>query len=80
MKAKMSKVDVARCIQDFLDGTGGPWDWDEFICVPLRDPALEAVRRQCASLPGRFPPTESGWYCSEEGMLELNRLLAALRT
>jgi hypothetical protein len=46
-----SAGDVAGFIRDFLEGTGGTWDWDEFECVPITDPELERIRQQ-ATTPG----------------------------
>lgn len=42
--------EVVGFLQDFLDGTGGNWDWDDFTCVPISDPSLEAVRQQASRL------------------------------
>ncbi len=75
----MSSEEVERSIRAFLDGSGEPWDWDDFISVPLRDSTLDAVRVECARLPERFPPTAPGCYCSDAGMLELRRLMETLR-
>ena len=75
----MTPEEVARCIKDFLDGSGGEWDWDDFVSVPLDDVSLEAIRSRCAALPDRHPPTEAGHYCSAAGLAELRRLLASLR-
>lgn len=36
---------IADCIRGFLDGTCGPYDWDDFVSVPLKDVQLEAIRR-----------------------------------
>jgi hypothetical protein len=38
--------DVIGFINDLIDGTGGPWDWDEFECVPITDPELDAIRQR----------------------------------
>ena len=38
--------DVAGFLRDFVDGTGGKWDWDEFECLPISDPRLDAIRRR----------------------------------
>ncbi|HLY90014.1 MAG TPA: hypothetical protein VKQ27_13615 [Acetobacteraceae bacterium] len=40
--------DVAGFIADMIDGSGGEWDWDEFECVPITDPALDAIRLRAA--------------------------------
>ncbi len=75
----LSKADVARVIVNFLEGTGGPWDWDDFISIPLHDPSLEAVRLLAARLPDVYPPSEAGHYCSEPGLAELRQLAEDLR-
>jgi len=41
--------EVAGFISDFIDGSGGEWDWDEFECVPITDPALDAIRLRACS-------------------------------
>ena len=38
--------DVIGFMSDLIDGTGGTWDWDEFECVPITDPKLDAIRRR----------------------------------
>lgn len=43
--------DVESYLRDFLDGTGGDWDWDDFTSIPITDPALEGVREEAASVP-----------------------------
>ncbi|AYV45768.1 hypothetical protein CFHF_11870 [Caulobacter flavus] len=39
---------VAAILRDFLEGTGGPNDWDDFESVPITDPKLEDIRRRAA--------------------------------
>ena len=36
--------EVALYIREFLDGSGGDWDWDDFTSVPISDPWLDAIR------------------------------------
>ena len=38
--------EVAGYLRDFLDGTGGEWDWDDFTSVPITAPELEAIRTE----------------------------------
>jgi len=74
----MTRDEVAICIRRFLDGTGGNWDWDDFISIKLDDPRLDRVRRTCGELPDRYPPTVRGHYCSDEGLGVLRDLLKQL--
>lgn len=62
-----TRDEVASYLRNFVDGGGGQWDWDDFISIPIEDPALEGIRMRAASLD--LPPTE-------EGMAVLRGLLA----
>jgi len=46
-KAKRTRESVCRTIEQFVDGGGGPWHWDDFISVPDADPHLEEIRCRC---------------------------------
>ena len=45
-----SRKYAVEAIQNFLDGTGGAYDWDDFISLPLGYPDLEEVQRFCNEL------------------------------
>lgn len=51
-------AEVAGFIRDFLDGTGGDWDWDDFTSVPIADAELESLRREADKI--ALPLTEQG--------------------
>ena len=76
---ELTRGEVADLITAFLAGSGGRWDWDDFISVPMKDIKLERVRLAAASMPERFPPSEPGWYCNDEGLKQLRQLAEALR-
>jgi hypothetical protein len=46
-----SADEVAGFLRDFLDNSGGQWDWDKFESVPITDPELEQIRLR-ATMPG----------------------------
>lgn len=74
-----SRKYAIETIQNFLDGTGGAWDWDDFISLSLGYPDLEQVQRFCNELSETHPPAKKGGgYCSEEGFSKLRALLADL--
>jgi hypothetical protein len=69
MNDHLSHEDVARILQNFLDGTGADWDWDDFISATrFEDSQLEQIRVRCALLDQEFPPTIRGCYCNEQGL------------
>src|SRR5690349_18513663 len=43
-------AEVADIIDRHVQGTEGPWDWDDFTSVPIRDDRLDAIRLQCLEL------------------------------
>jgi hypothetical protein len=77
---RLSRDEVSRIIAQFLDGSGGHWDWDDFISVPLDDPELERIRKYCGDLPDVFPPERPGAYCSERGLGQLRELADSLKS
>ncbi|CAH0353611.1 hypothetical protein SPH9361_02507 [Sphingobium sp. CECT 9361] len=41
---------VFETIGAFLSGSGGKWDWDDFISCSLMNPELDKIRRQAAAI------------------------------
>jgi hypothetical protein len=65
---KMTREQVAKTIEDFVNGTSGKWDWDDFISIRLQDAELDAIRKKCVSVRDEFPPSDKSailqrcWY------------------
>jgi hypothetical protein len=70
---------LARTIERFVDGTAGPYEWDDVVRLPFEDPELDAIRQEAEAVDTRFPPTQPGEYCSDEGASYLRVLVARLR-
>jgi len=70
----LTKTDVQLVIRKFLDGAGGPWDWDDFISLRIADPELEMIRRLAGELPDLYPPVLGVGYCNDEGLEVLRRI------
>jgi hypothetical protein len=69
--------EVADIIEKFLDGTGGRWDWDNFISVRIDDPELDAIRRTCCAVQHEDP--DPGRYCGPTGIETMRALITSLR-
>lgn len=50
---RRSPDEVARYLRDFLNGTGGPCDWDDFTSIPVADPRLDDLRERASMLDPR---------------------------
>jgi hypothetical protein len=69
---------VVQSIRDFLDGTGGDWDWGDFISLRLDYADLDEVRKFCLGLPYDYPPQNKVEYCSEQGIEALRQKFSEL--
>jgi hypothetical protein len=79
-KSKLSKLEVAQILQDFLDGTGKPNTWDGFtLGMSFEDDYLDRIRTRCARLSGEFPPAVSSEYCGEQGREVIRNYIRELR-
>jgi hypothetical protein len=79
MSAKLGAEEVIREIQKFLNGTGGAYDWDDFLTFPIYDQRLDAIRIECAELRDKFPPGSCRQYCGDEGLTRLQEIVEQLR-
>ena len=76
----LEKLEVAQILEDFLEGTGGPWAWDDFLSVTaVADERLEQIQRHCNLLSEEFPPEKPGEYCSAQGREIIRRYIEELR-
>jgi hypothetical protein len=79
VKRKATKEEVAKSIEYFVNGAGGPWDWDDFISCRIADEELEAIRIKCLRTQLEYPSGAIGW-CNEEGIEALRELAKQRRS
>ena len=76
----LGKLDVAQILENFLEGTGGGWDWDDFISVgKVADERLKQIQRHVNLLSHEFPPEKADEYCNEQGRDVIRGYIAELR-
>ena len=75
MAQDLTRAEVAQIITGFVEGTGSHWDWDDFMCLSIKDPDLNMIQDIMGDFPVRFPPGlgEDG-YCNEQGLNLLRRI------
>jgi len=79
-KLQLSRQDVAKILEDFLEGKGRAFDWDDFISgPPITDCSLEEIRVRSSGLCEEFPPDTPNKYCSEQGIQILRDYIKQLR-
>ena len=74
-RASRSKDDVAKYLQSFLNGTEGPWDYDDFVSVPIQDPMLDSMRERVLTVDtgDEYPPrTDAGKKIIQQLLNELS--------
>jgi hypothetical protein len=67
---RRTAAEVADVIEKHVQGTEGPWDWDDFTSVPITDDRLDAIRVRCLELDHALP---------EERMQEFREIVQRLR-
>jgi hypothetical protein len=60
-------AEVAGFIRDFIEGTGGEWDWDDFVSVPITNPELEKIRAEADSV---MLPVDDDGFEKLKGLLK----------
>ena len=79
-KNKLSNREVAQILEDFLEGKGSRWAWDDFtLGMSFEDKHLEDIRIRCADLSREFPPDKPNEYCNERGRNVLRDYVEQLR-
>ena len=79
-KHELTRQEVAQILEDFLDGSGKPWDWDDFtLGMSLENDELEAIRVRARGLGQEFPPDSPNEYCNEQGLAVLRDYVRQLR-
>ena len=70
---------VLQYIDHFLQDPKSANDWDEFLCVPIKDSHLEAIRQRVTVLPSVFPVKKGEGFCGPQGIEELRQIATDLR-
>lgn len=79
MRRQPSRSEIRQLILNFVPGTGGRWDWDDFTSIRYKDPLIEEVRQRCAAVQDLYRSEDRRRYCNEEGLKELRRLADLLK-
>ena len=69
MKRNLSAAGAIEIVHDFLENRGGPYDWDDFLTLPVKNELVDAFRRQCLTID----------VFSEDGKNELRKALDTFR-
>jgi hypothetical protein len=77
---ELSNQEVAELLQGFIDGTGGPWDWDNFTCgMKFADRRLQEIQARCRGLSFEFAPSKKEMYTNEQGTQVIRDYIIELR-
>ncbi len=72
-------AEVAKFLEDFLNGSGPKWEWDDFLSTPLADEELDKIRQRCAHLDLEFPPDKPGHFTNDQGFAVIRGYADQLR-
>lgn len=75
---KQERAQITSLVRRFIQGNVQPYEWDDFVSIPLKDPELEQIRIACVNLPKDYPPVDRRHYCSPAGLTKLESMLQRL--
>jgi hypothetical protein len=79
-KRRLTPIQVATILEDFLEGRGHDFAWDDFTTGgPIADDRLEQIRIRALRLSEEFPPSNRREYTNEEGRRVLRQYIEELR-
>ena len=74
----MTRNELIKVIEGFLQDTGEAWAWDDFTSSPRHQRKIEEVRLEILSIERENPALERGW-CSDSGLKKLEKLVERLK-
>ena len=77
--ATRTRLDVAEDLEAFADGRDDPRDWDDFVSIGIKDPALDAIRARVAELDTMYPPRDEDARWNPAGVEVVREIARNLR-
>jgi len=72
-------LDAAKVIESFVDGSCGPYDWDDFLNGSKTDAELQKIREECERVEIDYPARNNHEWCNDEGGRALMQIATRLR-
>lgn len=73
------KNEVIKIIEEFVEESGGLYDWDWMITAPKESQEGERIGCFCTSLDSVYPAKKKGHFCRSEGIQKLSELLQLIK-
>jgi len=70
---------VIELLQGFLDGSAGPYEFDDFLSSRSSDPEIEAIRLRLAQLPDEEPSDDPTRYAGERAKVIVEEIIRDLQ-
>lgn len=70
---------VAQTLQAFLDGTSGPWDFDDLVHDKYSDDLAAAAVEAADKMPLEHPSDQTNEFCSLVGLQKIQQLVDELQ-
>ena len=72
-------LNAAKVIESFVDGSCGPYDWDDFLNGSKNDADFQKIREECERIEIDYPARSGHEWCDDEGCRALLAIAARLR-
>lgn len=75
---KTTREEIAKFIDDFVDGTGGDWDFDDYTSMDYADPLIKEVMDEVTWMDETHPAKRGHGFCNSEGLARMKELAEIL--
>jgi hypothetical protein len=79
-RADLTLSEAVTYIENFANGAGQAWDWDDFTSTPHTDAGIAQIVKECEQVALNFPTRHEHEWCNPDGIEELKRIADRART
>ena len=72
-------LDAAKVIENFVDGSCGPYEWDDFLNGSKNDTDLQKIREECERIGIDYPARSDHEWCNDDGGRALLAIAGRIR-
>jgi hypothetical protein len=76
----MPRAEVAKAIEDFIEGRSSDEEWDGFLVQAIAEPGPDSIRKKCRQIFSEKSGVVDGHYRREKDVQMLHGFIAELRS
>ena len=79
MSITLEKENTCKVLEEFLEGAGEEWDFDDWISIPSKFDEIEKIKSRVWEIAKGYPDKIDGGFCNEIGTAKIREIIASLK-